>query len=42
MFIWRTYSHIKAEFPLRTVTTYKWLLLFGFIPLFVSIESRYA
>lgn len=39
MLIWRTYTKHSAYFGVVGLErTYKWLLLFGFILLFVSID----
>ena len=37
MLVWRSYIKIVNIFDYKV---YKWLLLFGFIPLFVSIDKR--
>lgn len=37
MLVWRSYIKITNNFDYKV---YKWLLLFGFIPLFVSIDKR--
>lgn len=37
MLVWRSYIKITNGFDYKV---YKWLLLFGFIPLFVSIDKR--
>lgn len=40
MFVWRTYTAIKREYGIvKSQKTYKWLLLFGIIPLFVSVDG---
>lgn len=40
MFVWKTWTEVKSSYG--TVTskkTYKLLLLFGIVPLFVSIDG---
>ena len=37
MIVWRSYIKIVDSFNYKV---YRWLLLFGFIPLFVSVNKR--
>lgn len=40
MLVWRTYTKTRTCYGVvDRERTYKWLLLFGFIPLFVAIDG---
>lgn len=40
MFVWRTFIKVKNEYGVvKSRKAYKFLLLFGFIPLFISIDG---
>lgn len=40
MFVWRSWVHTRTTLTEKRTKIYKMLLLFGFIPLFISIDGK--
>ena len=40
MFVWRSWVHTRITGMEKHIKVYKMLLLFGFVPLFISIDGK--